>query len=67
MLCLTVSAPYCPSLLSANLLQFKLNLYQLKENRKIQPKTFMNMVASMLYQHRSDETDGGRSCGGGVG
>ena len=38
----------------ANLLQFKLNLYQLKENKKIQPKTFMNMVASMLYQHRFD-------------
>ena len=58
--------PSLPSPLSANLLQFKLNLYQLKENRKIQPKTFMNMVASMLYQHRSDERDGWRSCGVGL-
>ncbi|XP_012275571.1 proteasome subunit beta type-3 [Orussus abietinus] len=33
-------------------LRFRLNLYELKENRRIHPKTFGNMVANMLYDKR---------------
>ncbi|KAL3832216.1 hypothetical protein ACJMK2_023876 [Sinanodonta woodiana] len=33
-------------------LQFKLNLYELRENRRIKPKTFMSMVSNLLYERR---------------
>nr|CAG4641162.1 EOG090X0CE5 [Eulimnadia texana] len=33
-------------------LRFKLNLYELRENRKIHPKTFTSMVSNMLYERR---------------
>eukprot|EP00118_Oscarella_pearsei_P021900 m.249111 g.249111 ORF g.249111 m.249111 type:complete len:206 (+) comp40299_c0_seq44:82-699(+) len=36
----------------ANRLQFRLNLYRLRENRDIKPKTFLNMVSSFLYEKR---------------
>jgi len=34
------------------LLRFRTNLYELKEEKEISPKTFSNMVASILYQRR---------------
>eukprot|EP00124_Ichthyophonus_hoferi_P003856 Ihof_evm1s368 gene=Ihof_evmTU1s368 len=33
-------------------LAFRLNLYNLRENREIKPKTFMSLVSSMLYEKR---------------
>ncbi|XP_014215969.1 proteasome subunit beta type-3 [Copidosoma floridanum] len=33
-------------------LRFRLNLYELKENRKIHPKTFSCMVSNLLYERR---------------
>nr|QBH73439.1 proteasome subunit beta type protein [Aphelinus abdominalis] len=33
-------------------LRFRLNLYELKENRKIHPKTFAAMVSNLLYERR---------------
>ncbi|XP_036361681.1 proteasome subunit beta type-3 isoform X2 [Octopus sinensis] len=33
-------------------LKFRLNLYELRENRKIKPKTFMSMVSNLLYERR---------------
>lgn len=33
-------------------LKFRLNLYELKESRRIHPKTFGNMVSNMLYEKR---------------
>ncbi|MBN3276853.1 PSB3 protein, partial [Polyodon spathula] len=33
-------------------LKFRLNLYELKEGRRIKPKTFMSMVSNMLYERR---------------
>jgi len=33
-------------------MDFKLNLYNLRENRKMKPKTFANLVASSLYEKR---------------
>ncbi|XP_003702795.1 proteasome subunit beta type-3 [Megachile rotundata] len=33
-------------------LRFRLNLYELKENRKIHPKTFASMVSNLLYERR---------------
>ncbi|XP_071811726.1 proteasome subunit beta type-3-like [Apostichopus japonicus] len=36
----------------ANRLKFRLNLYTLRENRNIKPKTFMSMVANLLYERR---------------
>ncbi|KAK3584729.1 hypothetical protein CHS0354_019852 [Potamilus streckersoni] len=36
----------------AQRLQFKLNLYELRENRRIKPKTFMSMVSNLLYERR---------------
>ncbi|KAM0728498.1 Proteasome subunit beta type-3 [Formica fusca] len=33
-------------------LRFRLNLYELKENRKIHPKTFTAMVSNLLYEKR---------------
>ncbi|OAD55362.1 Proteasome subunit beta type-3, partial [Eufriesea mexicana] len=33
-------------------LRFRLNLYELKENRQIQPKTFASMVSNLLYEKR---------------
>lgn len=33
-------------------LRFRLNLYELRENRNIKPKTFMSMVSSLLYERR---------------
>ena len=33
-------------------LKFRTNLYELKENRKITPKVFSNMVTNFLYEHR---------------
>ncbi|KAI9018454.1 nucleophile aminohydrolase [Hyaloraphidium curvatum] len=32
--------------------QYKVNIYQLKEEREISPKTFAHMVASTLYERR---------------
>jgi 20S proteasome subunit beta 3 len=34
-------------------LRFRINLYKLKENRQISPKSFTNLVSSMLYEKRS--------------
>ncbi|KAM3139843.1 hypothetical protein pb186bvf_008085 [Paramecium bursaria] len=34
------------------LMEYKLNLYNLKENRKMKPSTFANLVASSLYERR---------------
>ncbi|XP_031559421.1 proteasome subunit beta type-3-like [Actinia tenebrosa] len=36
----------------ANRLKFRLNLYELRENRKIKPKTFLSMVSNLLYERR---------------
>nr|CAG4644261.1 EOG090X0CE5 [Lepidurus arcticus] len=33
-------------------LRFKLNLYELKENRRIHPKTFASVVSNLLYERR---------------
>lgn len=33
-------------------LRFRLNLYELRENRKIKPETFSAMVANLLYERR---------------
>jgi len=33
-------------------LQFKVNLYKLREEREIKPKTFMNLISSVLYEKR---------------
>lgn len=33
-------------------MEYKLNLYNLKENRKMKPTTFANLVASTLYEKR---------------
>ncbi|XP_033335890.1 proteasome subunit beta type-3 isoform X2 [Megalopta genalis] len=33
-------------------LRFRYNLYELKENRKIQPKTFAAMISNLLYERR---------------
>ncbi|KAM8945619.1 proteasome subunit beta type-3 [Pelodytes ibericus] len=33
-------------------LKFRLNLYELKEGRQINPKTFMSMVSNLLYERR---------------
>ena len=33
-------------------LRFRLNLYELKENRKINPQTFGSMVSNLLYERR---------------
>jgi 20S proteasome subunit beta 3 len=36
----------------SNQLRFYVNLYQLRENRQIQPKTFMHLVSNILYSRR---------------
>ncbi|XP_077978368.1 proteasome subunit beta type-3-like [Glandiceps talaboti] len=36
----------------SNRLKFRLNLYTLRENRQIKPKTFMSMVSNLLYERR---------------
>ena len=36
----------------SNRLNFRLNLYTLRENRDIKPETFMNMVSNLLYERR---------------
>ncbi|XP_060086102.1 proteasome subunit beta type-3-like [Ylistrum balloti] len=36
----------------AQKLQFRVNLYELRENRRIKPKTFMSMVSNLLYERR---------------
>ncbi|XP_015519866.1 proteasome subunit beta type-3 [Neodiprion pinetum] len=33
-------------------LRFRLNLYELKEDRKIHPKTFSSMISNLLYEKR---------------
>ncbi|XP_033208052.1 proteasome subunit beta type-3 [Belonocnema kinseyi] len=33
-------------------LRFRLNLYELKENRRVHPKTFAAMVSNLLYERR---------------
>merc|ERR1711994_628637 len=33
-------------------IEFRMNMYELKESRKIKPKTFANMVSNMLYERR---------------
>ncbi|KAL0276734.1 UNVERIFIED_CONTAM: hypothetical protein PYX00_004243 [Menopon gallinae] len=33
-------------------LKFQLNLYELKENRKMAPKTFAHMLSNLLYERR---------------
>lgn len=33
-------------------LRFRVNLYELKENRKMTPKTFANVVSNLLYEKR---------------
>ncbi|XP_067928492.1 proteasome subunit beta type-3-like [Watersipora subatra] len=33
-------------------LKFRLKLYELRENRKVKPDTFMNMVSNLLYERR---------------
>ncbi len=33
-------------------LRFRLNLYELRENRKIRPQTFSAMVSNLLYEKR---------------
>ncbi|XP_062607448.1 proteasome subunit beta type-3-like [Saccostrea cucullata] len=33
-------------------LEFRLNLYELRENRRIKPKTFLSMVSNLLYERR---------------
>ena len=36
----------------SNRLAFRKNLYELRENRQIKPKTFMSMVSNLLYERR---------------
>ncbi|XP_023217546.1 proteasome subunit beta type-3-like [Centruroides sculpturatus] len=36
----------------AQRLKFRLNLYELRENRQIRPKTFCAMVSNLLYERR---------------
>jgi len=36
----------------AQRLKFRLNLYELRENRQIKPKTFLSMVSNLLYERR---------------
>eukprot|EP00128_Syssomonas_multiformis_P009751 Colp12_sorted_trinity150504_noHs@10236 len=36
----------------ANKLNFRLNLYRLREERDIKPKSFLSLVSSMLYEKR---------------
>eukprot|EP00127_Corallochytrium_limacisporum_P004177 Clim_evm122s157 gene=Clim_evmTU122s157 len=36
----------------ASRLEFRTNMFRLREERDIKPKTFMNMVANMLYERR---------------
>jgi 20S proteasome subunit beta 3 len=36
-------------------LKFRLNLYELRESRKIHPKTFASLVSNMLYEKRYNE------------
>jgi len=36
----------------SNRLKFRLNLYELRENRSIKPKTFLSMVSNLLYERR---------------
>lgn len=33
-------------------LKFRTNLYELRENRKLKPKTFLSMVSNLLYERR---------------
>ena len=33
-------------------LRFRLNLYELKENRRMKPKAFANMISNLLYEKR---------------
>jgi 20S proteasome subunit beta 3 len=33
-------------------MEYRLNLYNLRENRKMKPSTFVNLVASSLYEKR---------------
>ena len=33
-------------------LRYRLNLYELRENRKIKPQTFSAMVSNLLYERR---------------
>jgi len=33
-------------------LRFRLNLYELRENRRVQPQTFASMVSNLLYERR---------------
>ncbi|XP_041350498.1 proteasome subunit beta type-3-like [Gigantopelta aegis] len=33
-------------------LKFRLNLYELRENRRIKPQTFMSMISNLLYERR---------------
>jgi 20S proteasome subunit beta 3 len=33
-------------------LRFRLNLYELRENRRVQPETFASMVSNLLYERR---------------
>jgi 20S proteasome subunit beta 3 len=33
-------------------LKFRTNLYELRENRDVSPKVFVNMVSNFLYEHR---------------
>ena len=33
-------------------LKFRLNLYELRENRQVKPKTFLSMVSNLLYERR---------------
>lgn len=36
-------------------LRFRVNMYELKENRKITPQTLASMVSNLLYEHRFGE------------
>ena len=33
-------------------IEFRMNMYELKETRQMRPKTFANMVSNMLYERR---------------
>ena len=33
-------------------IEFRMNMYELKESRQMKPKTFANMVSNMLYERR---------------
>lgn len=35
-----------------NLLEFRQNLYELREERKVSPKVFSNLLSSLLYEKR---------------